>query len=91
MKKTLDMTKGSIVKAIILFSLPLILGNLLQQLYNAADSFIVGNFVSKSALGAVGAGGNIIYFMIAFFLGSAAGAGRHGVRLRARPVRLGQL
>ena len=75
MKKTLDMTKGSIVKAIILFSLPLILGNLLQQLYNAADSFIVGNFVSKSALGAVGAGGNIIYFMIAFFLGSAAGAG----------------
>ena len=75
MNKTLDMTKGSIVKAIILFSLPLILGNLLQQLYNAADSFIVGNFVSKSALGAVGAGGNIIYFMIAFFLGSAAGAG----------------
>ena len=59
MKKTLDMTNGSIVKAIILFSVPLILGNLLQQLYNAADSFIVGNFVSKSALAAVGATGSV--------------------------------
>ena len=49
-KKTRLMTEGSIWKSILLFSVPLILGNLLQQLYNTADSIIVGNFVGSNAL-----------------------------------------
>ena len=49
-KKTLLMTEGSIWKSILLFSVPLILGNLLQQLYNTADSIIVGNFLGSNAL-----------------------------------------
>ena len=52
-KKTLLMTEGSIWKSILLFSVPLILGNMLQQLYNTADSIIVGNFVGSNALAAV--------------------------------------
>ena len=48
------MTEGSIVKSLLLFALPLIFGNLLQQLYNTADSIIVGNFVGANALAAVG-------------------------------------
>ena len=51
---TQDLTKGSIVKAIILFSVPLLIGNLFQQLYNAVDSYVVGNYVGKVALAAVG-------------------------------------
>ena len=52
-KKALLMTEGSIWKSILLFSVPLILGNLLQQLYNTADSIIVGNFLGSNALAAV--------------------------------------
>ena len=52
-KKGTLMTEGSIVKNILFFAIPLILGNLLQQLYNTADSIIVGNFVGKNALAAV--------------------------------------
>ena len=48
-KKTLLMTEGSIWKSILLFSVPLILGNLLQQLYNTADSIIVGNFLASAS------------------------------------------
>lgn len=47
---TQDLTKGSIVKAIILFSVPLLIGNLFQQLYNAVDSYVVGNYVGKVAV-----------------------------------------
>ena len=47
-KKTLLMTEGSIWKSILLFSVPLILGNLLQQLYNTADSLIVSNFLGDN-------------------------------------------
>ena len=57
-KKTLLMTEGSIWKSILLFSVPLILGNLLQQLYNTADSIIVGNFLGSNALAAVGSSGS---------------------------------
>lgn len=52
------MTEGSIVKSLLLFALPLIFGNLLQQLYNTADSIIVGNFVGANALAAVGSSGS---------------------------------
>ena len=55
-KTTLLMTDGNIWKLLIVFSIPLILGNLLQQMYNTADSIIVGNFVGSNGLAAVGAG-----------------------------------
>ena len=61
-KKTRLMTEGSIWKSILLFSVPLILGNLLQQLYNTADSIIVGNFVGSNALAAVGSSGSPIWW-----------------------------
>ena len=74
-KKTLLMTEGSIWKSILLFSVPLILGNLLQQLYNTADSVIVGNFLGSNALAAVGSSGSPIYLLIGFSQGVAVGAG----------------
>lgn len=73
--KTSLMTEGSIFKNILFFSVPLILGNLLQQMYNAVDSIIVGNFVGKNALAAVGASTSLIYLLIAFSQGAAVGAG----------------
>lgn len=72
---TQDLTKGSIVKAIILFSVPLLIGNLFQQLYNAVDSYVVGNYVGKVALAAVGASTPIMNMLIGFFMGISTGAG----------------
>ncbi len=60
---------------LILFALPLLIGNLFQQLYNTVDSIVVGNFVSKTALAAVGSTDNIINTIIGFFSGLATGAG----------------
>lgn len=73
--KTLDMTEGSIVKKLLLFSIPLILGNLLQQTYNTVDSIIVGNYVGSNALAAVGSSAMLIYLLIGFSQGIAVGAG----------------
>lgn len=70
-----NMTQGNIYKIIISFSIPLILGNLLQQLYNTADSVIVGNYVGRNALAAVGSGTAIINLLISFSQGIAVGAG----------------
>ncbi len=69
------MTEGNIWKLLIVFSIPLILGNLLQQMYNTADSIIVGNFVGSNGLAAVGAGTALINLIIAFSQGAAVGAG----------------
>ena len=69
------MTEGSIFKNILFFSVPLILGNLLQQMYNAVDSMVVGNWVGKNALAAVGSSTSLIYLLIAFSQGAAVGAG----------------
>lgn len=69
------MTEGSIGRKLLVFSVPLILGNLLQQLYNTADSVIVGNFVGSNALAAVGSSGALIYLLIAFSQGVSVGAG----------------
>lgn len=72
---TVLMTEGSIFKNILFFSVPMIFGNLLQQMYNAVDSIIVGNYVGKNALAAVGSSTSLIYLLIAFSQGAAVGAG----------------
>ena len=75
MKKNSRMTEGSISGKIILFAIPLFLGNLFQQLYNTADSLIVGNFLGSNALAAVSSSGNLIFLMVGFINGIAIGAG----------------
>ena len=72
---TRDMTDGSIVKQVVLFSLPLMLGNVFQMLYNTVDSVVVGNFVGTEALAAVGATTMIINMLVFFFNGFSTGAG----------------
>ena len=69
------MTSGSIWQTILLFSLPLILGNLLQQTYNTIDSMIVGNYVGSNALAAVGSSTHLINLLISFSQGIAVGCG----------------
>lgn len=73
--KTTMMTEGSVVKNILFFSVPLILGNLLQQLYNTVDSIIVGNYVGSNALAAIGSSTSLVYLLIAFSQGVSVGAG----------------
>lgn len=68
-------TEGVIWKQLLLFSAPLLIGNLFQQLYNTADSIIVGHFVGKNALAAVGSSTVVINMLIGFFMGLATGAG----------------
>ena len=63
--KTTLMTEGSIWKKIIAFAVPLFLGNLFQQLYNTADSLIVGNFLGSEALAAVSSSGSLWVFLTA--------------------------
>jgi len=74
-KKTMDMTQGVIWKQLVTFAIPLLIGNLFQQLYNTVDSIIVGNFVSTEALAAVGSVGPIINMLVGFFMGLATGSG----------------
>ncbi len=74
-KQAADMTEGSIIGHLIRFAIPLLVGNLFQQLYNTVDSWVVGNYVSKSAFAAVGTVGPIINMLIGFFLGLSSGAG----------------
>ena len=69
------MTEGTIWKHILLFSIPLILGNMLQQLYNTVDSIVVGNSLGSEALAAVGSSSSLISLLISFSMGAAAGAG----------------
>ena len=69
------MTEGNIFKQIVKFSIPLILGNLFQQLYNTVDSIIVGNYIGSDALAAVGSTGSLINLLLAFCVGASAGAG----------------
>ncbi len=74
-KKQELMTEGTIWKKILIFAVPLIIGNLLQQMYSAIDSIIVGHYVGKSALAAVGSSTSIINLLIAFSQGASVGAG----------------
>ena len=73
--KVVSMTEGKIWKKLLLFSIPLMMGSFFQQLYNTADSIIVGNYVGKEALAAIGATDNLINTFIGFFMGLSTGAG----------------
>jgi len=70
-----DMTLGAPWKRIMEFSIPMLLGNIAQQLYNTADSVIVGMYVGDNALAAVGSAGPVISMLMALFVGIATGAG----------------
>ena len=74
-KDSTDMIHGSIARSILLFSIPLLVGNFFQQLYNTVDAYVVGNYVNTSALAAVGASTPIVNMLVGFFTGLAAGAG----------------
>lgn len=73
--QALDMTKGNIYSLILRFALPVFLSQVFQQLYNTADTYIVGQFLGTDALAAVSSSGNLIFLMISFFEGVAIGAG----------------
>ena len=75
MNNTVDMTQGSPVKHILLFSVPMLIGNIFQQVYNLVDSIIVGKFVGANALGAVGATSSITFFFFALCNGIGSGGG----------------
>ncbi|MDO4415474.1 MAG: MATE family efflux transporter [Erysipelotrichaceae bacterium] len=70
-----NLTEGNIAKQIILFSLPLMLGNIFQMLYNTVDSIVVGNYVGTQALAAVGSTTMIVNLFVFFFNGFSIGAG----------------
>ena len=70
-----DLTKGKISKNLILFALPMMAGNLMQQFYNIADTLIVGCVVGKNALAAVGSAYTLMTFLTSIFLGLSMGAG----------------
>ena len=73
--KQISLTEGPIWKAMLLFALPVFLGNLFQQFYNAFDSWVVGQFIGDTALAAVSSSGSLVFMMIGFFNGVAMGAG----------------
>lgn len=70
-----DLTKGNIGKNMLLFSLPLMVGNLLQQLYNLVDTWVVGRFVGADALAAVGASYSLMVFLTSVYIGLCMGSG----------------
>lgn len=70
-----DLTKGNISKSLILFTIPMMAGNLLQQFYNIADTLIVGRVLGKNALAAVGSAYTIMTFLTSIFIGLSMGAG----------------
>lgn len=70
-----SLTEGSIWKGMLLFALPVMLGNLFQQFYNAFDAWTVGNFLDGDSLAAVSSSGSLIFMMVSFFSGLSMGAG----------------
>lgn len=70
-----DLTKGKISRCLVLFALPMIAGNLMQQFYNIADTLIVGRVIGKNALAAVGSAYTLMTFLTSVFLGLSMGAG----------------
>ena len=74
-RRDVDMTSGNVYGLLIRFAVPLLLGNLFQQLYNTVDTWVVGNYVGKEAFSAVGTVSPIINMLIGTFLGLSVGAG----------------
>ena len=70
-----DLTKGSVLKSMLLFSIPMILGDLLQQCYNIVDTLIVGQFLGKNALASVGSSFTLMTFITSIILGLCMGSG----------------
>ena len=68
-----DLTTGNIFQRILIFAFPIFIGNVFQQLYNMADSIIVGRFVGKDAFAAVGSTGSLNFLIIGFVLGLSSG------------------
>lgn len=88
-KKDVDMTQGGIAQHLFSFALPLLLGNIFQQLYNTVDTWVIGNFASNEAFSAVGSVGPIINVLIGLFMGLSSGAGAvisqfYGARQQAK-------
>ena len=73
--KSNSLTEGGVARGMLLFAIPIFISNLFQQLYNAADSLIVGNFLGGEALAAVGSSGSLIFLLTGFVNGVALGAG----------------
>ena len=74
-RRDVDMTEGNITRHIISFAIPLLIGNIFQQLYNTVDTWVVGNYVNNQAYSAVGTVGPIVNMLIGFFMGLSSGAG----------------
>lgn len=70
-----DLTKGPVMRSMLLFAVPMILGNLLQQFYNIADTLIVGRYLGKDALAAVGSSFTLMTFLTSILLGLCLGSG----------------
>ena len=73
--KTLNMTSGNPTRLLILFAIPMLIGNLFQQAYNLADSIIVGKYVGSAALAAVGSTGSVTFLFFSVCNGISSGAG----------------
>lgn len=71
-----DLTHGGIVRPLLLFALPMLAGNLLQQLYNIADTLVVSRAIGRDALAAVGSAYSLMIFLTSILLGLSMGAGR---------------
>ena len=74
-KGQVSLTEGSVAKGMLVFAIPIFFSNLFQQLYNAVDSLIVGNFLGGNALAAVGSSGSLIFLLTGFVNGVSLGAG----------------
>ena len=75
MKMKVELTKGPIFQKLILFSMPMIAGNLLQQIYNLVDIFVVGRYISADALAAVGSSYTLMIFITSIIIGLCMGHG----------------
>lgn len=74
-EKSVSLTEGSVARGMLVFAVPIFFSNLFQQLYNAVDSLIVGNFLGENALAAVGSSGSLIFLLTGFVNGVSLGAG----------------
>ena len=74
-EKTVNLTEGSVAGGLWAFTLPLMLGQLLQQLYNVADAWVIGNYADNASFAAVSAGGSLTFLVVGFFNGISIGGG----------------